>query len=72
MHLEGIQKYLQDFKRPAYNAVLKWKWKSELSRVSNSAQTQQLHVSMDLYKPEMALSSKSFRLSPLHQVDIPM
>jgi len=35
-----MQKYLQDFRRPAYNAVLKWKPKSKLSRVSNSAQTQ--------------------------------
>jgi len=32
-----------------YNATLKWKPKSELSRVSNSAQTQQLCISMDLY-----------------------
>jgi hypothetical protein len=42
MYLEGTQKYLQDFRRPAYNAALKWKPKSELSRVSNSAQTRQL------------------------------
>jgi hypothetical protein len=58
MYLEGTEKYLQDFRRPAYNAVLKWKPKSELSRVSNSAQTRQLHISMNSYMPEMALSSK--------------
>jgi len=33
IYLEGTEKYLQDFRRPAYNAALKWKPKSELSRV---------------------------------------
>jgi hypothetical protein len=51
MYLEGIQKYLQDFRRAAYNAVLKWKPKSELSGVSNSAQTQKLHVSTESTPP---------------------
>jgi len=51
MYLGGIQKYIQDFRRTAYNAPLKWKPKSELSGASNSTQTQQLHVSTESTPP---------------------